>query len=58
MRGNGIGAQMIEFYFGEAKGRGLSHLQLISNVKRRDAHRFSKRLSSKPSHLGFKMALK
>ncbi|MBB4273964.1 GNAT superfamily N-acetyltransferase [Rhizobium mongolense] len=58
MRGNGIGLQMIEFCVGEAKGRGLSHVQLISSAKRRDAHRFYERLSFKPLRLGFKMALK
>lgn len=58
MRGQGIGAQMIEFAIAEAKGRGVRLVQLTSNAVRKDAHRFYKRLGFKPSHLGFKMALK
>ena len=58
MRGQGIGGQMIEFCIAEAKGRGLARVQLISNAKRKDAHRFYERLGFEQSHLGFKMALK
>jgi len=58
MRGQGIGAQMIEFAIAEAKRRGLRLVQLTSNASRTDAHRFYERLGFKQSHLGFKMALK
>jgi GNAT superfamily N-acetyltransferase len=58
MRGQGIGARMIEFCIEEARARGLPRVQLISNAKRKDAHRFYERLGFEPSHLGFKMALK
>lgn len=58
MRGQGIGAFMIEWAIAEAKGRGIRLVQLTSNAKRKDAHRFYERLGFKPSHLGFKMALK
>ncbi|PDV89537.1 GNAT family N-acetyltransferase [Rhizobium sp. H4] len=58
MRGQGIGARMIEFAIAEAKGRGVRLVQLTSNAIRQDAHRFYERLGFKPSHLGFKMALK
>ncbi|WP_245293753.1 GNAT family N-acetyltransferase [Rhizobium bangladeshense] len=58
MRGQGIGARMIEFAIAEAKGRGVRLVQLTSNAIRKDAHRFYERLGFKPSHLGFKMALK
>lgn len=58
MRGQGIGGQMIEFCIAEARGRGLARVQLISNAKRTDAHRFYERLGFEQSHLGFKMALK
>ncbi|CAN7251665.1 GNAT family N-acetyltransferase [Rhizobium rhizogenes] len=58
LRGQGIGAAMIEFCIGEAKGRGMRLVQLTSNAVRKDAHRFYERLGFKPSHLGFKMALK
>lgn len=58
MRGQGIGAGMIEFAIAEAKGRGIKRVALTSNAIRKDAHRFYERLGFKPSHLGFKMALK
>jgi len=58
MRGQGIGAAMIDFAIAEAKRRGVRLVQLTSNAKRKDAHRFYERLGFKPSHLGFKMALK
>ena len=58
MRGQGIGALMIEFAIAEAKGRGIGRVALTSNAVRKDAHRFYERLGFKPSHLGFKMALK
>jgi GNAT superfamily N-acetyltransferase len=58
MRGEGIGARMIEFAIAEAKSRGVRLVQLTSNAARKDAHRFYERLGFKPSHLGFKMALK
>ncbi|EJC79100.1 putative acetyltransferase [Rhizobium leguminosarum bv. trifolii WSM2297] len=57
-RGQGIGAGMIEFAIAEAKGRGMKRVALTSNAIRKDAHRFYERLGFKPSHLGFKMALK
>ncbi|MDQ0561590.1 GNAT superfamily N-acetyltransferase [Rhizobium mesoamericanum] len=58
MRGQGIGAQMIQFAIAQAKRRGLRLVQLTSNASRKDAHRFYERLGFKQSHLGFKMALK
>jgi GNAT superfamily N-acetyltransferase len=58
MRGQGIGAGMIEFAIAEAKGRGIKRVALTSNAIRKDAHRFYERQGFKPSHLGFKMALK
>lgn len=58
MRGQGIGARMIEYCIVEAKRRDIRLVQLTSNAARNDAHRFYERLGFKPSHLGFKMALK
>jgi ribosomal protein S18 acetylase RimI-like enzyme len=57
MRGEGIGAKMIDCV-AEAKGRGLSRVQLISSAKRVGAYRFYEKLGSAPSHLGFLMVLK
>ncbi len=58
LRGQGIGAKMITFCIEDAKRRGVRLVQLTSNAARKDAHRFYERLGFKPSHLGFKMALK
>ena len=58
MRGKGIGAKMIEYCIAGARKRGVRLVQLTSNAARKDAHRFYERLGFKPSHLGFKMALK
>lgn len=58
MRGQGIGARMVEFCIEKATALGLARVQLVSNAKRKDAHRFYERLGFEPSHLGFKMALK
>ena len=58
MRGQGIGAKMIEYCIDDARKRGVRLVQLTSNAARKDAHRFYERLGFKPSHLGFKMALK
>jgi GNAT superfamily N-acetyltransferase len=58
MRGQGIGARMIEYCIAEARRRDIRLVQLTSNASRKDAHRFYERLGFKPSHLGFKMALK
>lgn len=58
MRGQGIGARMIEYCIAEARRHDVRLIQLTSNAARKDAHRFYERLGFKPSHLGFKMALK
>jgi GNAT superfamily N-acetyltransferase len=58
LRGQGIGADMINFCIGQASRRGMRLVQLTSNRVRCDAHRFYERLGFKPSHIGFKMALK
>ena len=58
LRGQGIGAQMIQYCIAEARRRDVRLVQLTSNAARKDAHRFYERLGFKPSHLGFKMTLK
>jgi GNAT superfamily N-acetyltransferase len=57
IRGQGIGARMIGFCIDEAKARGIKSVQLMSNAKRIDAHRFYQRLGFVPSHTGFHLAL-
>lgn len=58
LRGQGIGAVMIDFCIGEAKRLGLRLVQLTSNAARKDAHRFYERLGFRASHIGFKMSLR
>lgn len=58
LRGQGIGAVMIDFCIGEAKRLGLRLVQLTSNATRKDAHRFYERLGFRASHIGFKMSLR
>ncbi|MCM2441979.1 GNAT family N-acetyltransferase [Agrobacterium vitis] len=57
-RGQGIGAQMIEFCLDRARAEGLRLVQLSSNAVRLDAHRFYERLGFSKSHFGFKFKLK
>lgn len=57
-RGRGIGARMIETAIDEARIEGCRLVQLMSNAKREDAHRFYERLGFRQTHLGFKMKLK
>jgi hypothetical protein len=49
---------MIEFCPGEAKGRGLCRVHLISSARREGAYCFYEKLGFSPSHLGFVMTLK
>jgi GNAT superfamily N-acetyltransferase len=58
MRGRGIGAAMVRFAVAEAERRGARLVQLMSNSKREDAHRFYRRLGFAQSHAGFKMKLR
>jgi predicted N-acetyltransferase YhbS len=57
-RGCGIGGQMMRFAIEEARAKGARLVQLMSNGKRVDAHRFYERLGFIRSHAGFKMKLK
>jgi GNAT superfamily N-acetyltransferase len=56
-RNRGIGAEMMRFAIDEAKRRGCNRVQLTSNKKRKDAHRFYERLGFVASHEGFKLFL-
>lgn len=57
-RGQGIGAAMIRHAIAEAERQGLRLVQLTSNARRTDAHRFYERLGFARSHFGFKYKLK
>ena len=53
-RSGGLGSEMIRFAIDRSRERGCSMVQLTSNKKRTDAHRFYERLGFKRSHEGFK----
>nr|WP_225878839.1 GNAT family N-acetyltransferase [Spongiactinospora rosea] len=56
-RGGGLGAAMISWAVGEARRRGCALVQLTSDKRRSDAHRFYTRLGFTAGHEGFKLAL-
>jgi GNAT superfamily N-acetyltransferase len=58
LRGHRIGEQMMHFAIEEARAKGARLVQLMSNGKRIDAHRFYERLGFVKSHAGFKMKLR
>lgn len=57
LRGQGIGALLVEDAQTRAKAAGCSVLQFTSNKSRSDAHRFYQRLGFTPSHIGYKKSL-
>jgi len=56
-RNKGLGTQMIDWAIEQARERGCGMVQLTSNKKRLDAHRFYERLGFLKSHEGFKYYL-
>lgn len=57
MRSRGIGARLINHCLDVARERGIALVQLTSNAKRPDAHRFYERLGFEKTHAGFKLRL-
>ena len=57
LRGAGLGGAMIEWAIGHARERGARLVQLTSDARRDDAHRFYERLGFEASHVGFKRDL-
>lgn len=55
MRSRGIGEAMVRRALEQAREGGAAGLQLTSNLKRTDAHRFYERLGFSKSHAGFKL---
>lgn len=53
-RGRGLGSQMMRWALDRSRERGCGMVQLTSNKKRLDAHRFYERLGFLKSHEGFK----
>ncbi|MGW6705126.1 N-acetyltransferase family protein [Streptomyces sp. NPDC054956] len=56
-RGGGLGARLMELAAERARARGCGLMQLTSNKRRGDAHRFYERLGFARSHEGFKLPL-
>ncbi|HEX6336278.1 MAG TPA: GNAT family N-acetyltransferase [Jiangellaceae bacterium] len=56
-RGHGLGEELIRWAIGQARERGCALVQLTSDARRQDAHRFYERLGFTASHTGFKLAL-
>ncbi len=56
-RGRGLGEAMLRWCADEARRRGAALLQLTTDTRRPDAHRFYERLGYVPSHVGMKLEL-
>lgn len=57
LRGSGVGTTLMRAAIDRAEILGCYRVQLTSNVRRPDAHRFYERLGFVPSHVGFKLLL-
>ena len=57
LRGQGIGAGMMQWAIERARQRGCHLMQLTSHKSRKDAHRFYERLGFSLSHVGMKIEL-
>jgi GNAT superfamily N-acetyltransferase len=57
LRGRGLGGALIAWAVGEARRRGCALVQLTSDKRREEAHRFYGRLGFAPTHEGFKLRL-
>ncbi|MCC9306302.1 GNAT family N-acetyltransferase [Kitasatospora sp. RB6PN24] len=56
-RGNGLGTHLIQWAIEESGRLGAGLVQLTSDSRRADAHRFYERLGFTGSHVGFKLQL-
>jgi GNAT superfamily N-acetyltransferase len=57
LRGQGIGAKLVEWAIERARVRGCRIVQLTSDIRRVDARRFYERLGFETSHIGMKLVL-
>jgi GNAT superfamily N-acetyltransferase len=57
LRNRGVGGRMMRWAIERARERGCSRVQLTSNKRRADAHRFYQRLGFQRPHEGFKLML-
>jgi GNAT superfamily N-acetyltransferase len=56
-RGGGVGRAMLEWAIGECRERGCGLVQLTSDERRPDAHRFYEALGFRATHRGYKLPL-
>jgi GNAT superfamily N-acetyltransferase len=57
LRGSGLGSAMVRWSIDEARRRGCSLVQLTTDKRRPDAHRFYQRLGFTSSHEGMKLRI-
>ena len=56
-RGSGVGRTMLDWAIAECRRRGCGLVQLTSDERRGDAHRFYEALGFQPTHRGYKLSL-
>lgn len=57
LRRQGIGQSLLDWSVAEARKRNCTLVQLTSDCRRIEAHRFNERAGFKPTHFGFKFRL-
>ncbi|WP_323769054.1 GNAT family N-acetyltransferase [Antarctobacter sp.] len=57
LRGHGMGNELLDWAIEEARNRGCSLVQLTSDRRRTEAHRFYERAGFEATHFGFKLSL-
>jgi GNAT superfamily N-acetyltransferase len=56
-RGGGVGGSLLEWAIAECRDRGCGLVQLTSDERRPDAHRFYEVLGFRATHRGYKLSL-
>lgn len=57
LRSAGVGGTLMRWTVDAAEGLGADLVQLTSDARRTDAHRFTERLGFVPSHVGFTLPI-
>ena len=57
LHGQGVGKSLLDWSVAEARNRGCALVQLTSDRRRADAHRFYERAGFEPTHFGYKLSL-
>jgi len=57
LRGQGIGQSLLNWSIAEARNHGCALVQLTSDRRRADAHRFYERAGFEPTHFGYKLSM-